>query len=148
MFFLFVPDRPLPPRNIVISDIKADSCYLMWDAPEDNGGSEITNYIVEKRDAGKKKSDFELITFNLIDRRFGVRQHIKSCVFAVFVCVYYNKTLSTLKNLCYRPIITQFQGASVSNSTCLSLSVPPGVQTERQRHVPVQDQSPEQVWCQ
>lgn len=66
------PDRPLPPRNIVLSDIKADSCYLTWDAPEDNGGSEITNYIVERRDASKKKSDFEVLTINLIDRRYGV----------------------------------------------------------------------------
>lgn len=65
-------DRPLPPRNTVVSDIKAESCYLTWDAPEDNGGSEITNYIVERRDASKKKSDFEVQTPNLIDRRYGV----------------------------------------------------------------------------
>lgn len=56
----------------MVSDIKADSCYLTWDAPEDNGGSEITNYIVERRDASKKKSDFEVLTINLIDRRYGV----------------------------------------------------------------------------
>lgn len=57
---------------MVVSDIKADSCYLTWDAPEDNGGSEITNYIIERRDASKKKSDFEVQTTNLIDRRYGV----------------------------------------------------------------------------
>lgn len=67
-------DRPLPPRNIVVADIKADSCYLTWDAPEDNGGSEITNYILERRDASKKKSDFEVLTIHLIDRRYGVSQ--------------------------------------------------------------------------
>lgn len=67
-----VLDRPLPPRNVVVSDIKADSCYLTWDAPEDNGGSDITNYIVEHRDASKKKSDFEVLTTNIIDRRYGV----------------------------------------------------------------------------
>lgn len=70
---LALSDRPLPPRNITVSDIKADSCYLTWDAPEDNGGSEITNYIVERRDASKKKSDFDVLTINLIDRRYGVR---------------------------------------------------------------------------
>lgn len=58
----------------MVSDIKADSCYLTWDAPEDNGGSEITNYIVERRDASKKKSDFDVLTINLIDRRYGVRR--------------------------------------------------------------------------
>lgn len=57
---------------MVVSDIKADSCYLTWDAPEDNGGSEITNYVIERRDASKKKSDFEVQTTNLIDRRYGV----------------------------------------------------------------------------
>lgn len=65
-------DRPLPPKNLVVTDIKADSCYLTWDTPEDNGGSEITNYILEYRDASKKKSDFEVLTTNLIDRRYGV----------------------------------------------------------------------------
>lgn len=68
------PDRPLPPRNIVVSDIKADSCYLTWDVPEDNGGSDITNYIVECRDASKKKSDFDILTINLVDRRYQVSQ--------------------------------------------------------------------------
>ena len=69
---VFFADRPMPPRNVVASDIKSESCYLTWDAPEDNGGSDITNYIVERRDASKKKSDFEVLTINLIDRRYGV----------------------------------------------------------------------------
>lgn len=68
------PDRPFPPRNIVVSDIKADSCYLTWDAPEDNGGSDITNYVVEFRDASKKKSDFDVLTINLTDRRYQVSE--------------------------------------------------------------------------
>ncbi|NXI20311.1 TITIN protein, partial [Irena cyanogastra] len=50
-------DRPSPPRNLAVSDIKAESCYLTWDAPLDNGGSEITHYVIEKRDASKKKSE-------------------------------------------------------------------------------------------
>lgn len=56
----------------MVSDIRSDSCYLTWDAPEDNGGSEITNYVVEQRDASKKKSDYDVLTVNLIDRRYGV----------------------------------------------------------------------------
>lgn len=58
----------------MVSDIKADSCYLTWDAPEDNGGSDISNYIVECRDASKKKSDFDVLTINLIDRRYQVSE--------------------------------------------------------------------------
>lgn len=69
---LISTDRPLPPRNIVVSDIKAESCYFTWDAPEDNGGSELLNYIIEKRDATKKKSDWEQLTCCVIDRRYGV----------------------------------------------------------------------------
>lgn len=71
------PDRPLPPRNVAVTDVKAESCYLTWDAPEDNGGSEITNYVVERRDASKKKSDFEVQTVNLIDRRYGVSRKLE-----------------------------------------------------------------------
>uniref|UniRef100_A0A673JKG1 Fibronectin type-III domain-containing protein n=1 Tax=Sinocyclocheilus rhinocerous TaxID=307959 RepID=A0A673JKG1_9TELE len=36
LFLVVSLDRPLAPRNIVVSDIKAESCYLTWDAPEDN----------------------------------------------------------------------------------------------------------------
>ncbi|KAJ8352204.1 hypothetical protein SKAU_G00236800 [Synaphobranchus kaupii] len=65
-------DRPSPPRNIVVSDIRSESCYLTWDAPEDNGGSELTNYIIERRDASLKKSDWELITNSILERRYGL----------------------------------------------------------------------------
>ena len=67
-----VADKPSPPRNLVVSNTTADSCNLTWDAPEDDGGSELTNYIVEKRDASKKKEDWEVVTDSIILRRFKV----------------------------------------------------------------------------
>lgn len=84
-------DRPLPPRNIVVSDIKAESCYLTWDAPEDNGGSDLTNYIIEKRDASKKKSDWEQLTCCIMDRRYGVNNiinivHMRVCLLHTVLC--------------------------------------------------------------
>ena len=29
-----------------------DSCVLLWGAPDDNGGADITNYIVERKPSG------------------------------------------------------------------------------------------------
>lgn len=45
--------RPSPPTGPVeISDISSESCTLSWTEPTDDGGTEITNYIVEKRESG------------------------------------------------------------------------------------------------
>lgn len=45
---LLVVDKPSPPRNLTVSEISPDSCVLSWNPPEEDGGSHITNYIVEK----------------------------------------------------------------------------------------------------
>ncbi|CAH8634151.1 unnamed protein product [Dicrocoelium dendriticum] len=42
------PEAPLGPLEV--SNIKGDSCKLSWNPPSDNGGSPITNYVVEKMD--------------------------------------------------------------------------------------------------
>uniref|UniRef100_A0A3Q2Z243 Titin n=1 Tax=Hippocampus comes TaxID=109280 RepID=A0A3Q2Z243_HIPCM len=48
-----VTGRPNPPLGPVeISNITSQSCVVNWDAPEDDGGTDITNYIVEKRESG------------------------------------------------------------------------------------------------
>lgn len=65
-------DRPSPPRNLAVTDIKAESCYLTWDAPLDNGGSEITHYIIDKRDASRKRAEWEEVTNSAVERRYGV----------------------------------------------------------------------------
>lgn len=43
-----VLDKPGPVRDLKISDISVDRCKLIWDPPEDDGGCEIQNYILEK----------------------------------------------------------------------------------------------------
>lgn len=46
--------RPSPPTGPVeISGITSESCVLTWAEPTDDGGSDITNYIVEKRESGQ-----------------------------------------------------------------------------------------------
>jgi hypothetical protein len=44
-------DKPLPPQGpLDVSDITPETCSLSWKPPTDDGGSPITNYIVEKLD--------------------------------------------------------------------------------------------------
>ncbi|NXT26686.1 TITIN protein, partial [Syrrhaptes paradoxus] len=47
-----VVDRPSPPVGPVIFDeVHKDHMIVSWKPPLDDGGSEITNYIIEKKDA-------------------------------------------------------------------------------------------------
>lgn len=45
-----VLDRPGPVQNLKVSGVTIDRCHLSWDIPEDNGGCDIYNYIIEKCD--------------------------------------------------------------------------------------------------
>lgn len=50
-FQVLVVDKPSPPVGpLDVSDITPDTCSLSWKPPLDDGGSPITNYIVEKMD--------------------------------------------------------------------------------------------------
>lgn len=44
---------------MTVSDIKSESCYIKWDAPLDIGGSDLTNYIVEKKEVGAEEVERE-----------------------------------------------------------------------------------------
>ncbi|XP_055331451.1 twitchin-like isoform X3 [Paramacrobiotus metropolitanus] len=49
-----VMDKPEPPQGpLNASDIHKDGCTLTWKAPEDDGGSEIIKYVVEKMDTSR-----------------------------------------------------------------------------------------------
>ena len=41
-----------PYASISTKDMMGDSCVLQWGAPDDNGGADITNYIVERKPSG------------------------------------------------------------------------------------------------
>lgn len=45
---VIVLDRPGPIRDLKISGITNDRCHLAWEIPEDDGGCDIYNYIIEK----------------------------------------------------------------------------------------------------
>lgn len=47
-----VSDVPTPPEGpLHPTDVTKNSCVLRWNPPKDDGGSEITHYVVEKMDA-------------------------------------------------------------------------------------------------
>lgn len=50
---VIVLDKPSVPKNLKVTDVNENSAKVMWDLPDDNGGSEITGYVVEKRNATK-----------------------------------------------------------------------------------------------
>uniref|UniRef100_A0A3B4TBS6 Titin n=1 Tax=Seriola dumerili TaxID=41447 RepID=A0A3B4TBS6_SERDU len=49
---LDVPAAPIGPANIL--EVTPDSMMIEWRPPKDDGGSPITNYIVEKRESNKE----------------------------------------------------------------------------------------------
>lgn len=46
------PDKPSPPENVHAEEIEGESLTLYWYPPQDDGGAEITNYVVEKKEVG------------------------------------------------------------------------------------------------
>ena len=64
---VYLSDPPSPPRNVLVDDVPgkpgtpevaetgADSARLDWKAPDSDGGSPVTNYVVEMRLAGETK---------------------------------------------------------------------------------------------
>lgn len=48
-------DKPGPPAAFDISEITNESCCLAWNAPRDDGGSPVSNYIVEMRPTDKEE---------------------------------------------------------------------------------------------
>lgn len=51
--FLFV-DKPTAPQDLKPSEVTADSITLTWQTPADNGGSEILEYIIEKKEFNRR----------------------------------------------------------------------------------------------
>lgn len=43
-------DKPLPPRDVNVTDVFKDNCIVHWRPPVDDGGTEISHYIIEALD--------------------------------------------------------------------------------------------------
>uniref|UniRef100_A0A3B4TB17 Titin n=1 Tax=Seriola dumerili TaxID=41447 RepID=A0A3B4TB17_SERDU len=50
-----VSEAPLPPGKIVLVDVTRHTVTLSWEKPDHDGGSKITNYIVEMQPKGDDK---------------------------------------------------------------------------------------------
>ena len=50
----FFSARPSAPRELKFGDITKDSVHLTWEPPEDDGGSPLTGYVIEKREVSRK----------------------------------------------------------------------------------------------
>ncbi|XP_037307899.2 titin-like isoform X1 [Pungitius pungitius] len=50
--FVNVFEKPGPPSELSVDEVSADSVSLSWQPPHYTGGCQISNYVVEKREAG------------------------------------------------------------------------------------------------
>jgi titin len=52
--FVYIVGPPSPPIHPLIGKVLShDSVELSWQLPEDDGGSPITGYLIEKRDVSR-----------------------------------------------------------------------------------------------
>lgn len=51
---LTVLDKPTAPQDLKPSEVTADSITLTWQTPADNGGSEILEHIIEKKEFNRR----------------------------------------------------------------------------------------------
>lgn len=55
---LYFPGKPSPPKNLHATQVDATFITLAWDAPESDGGSPVTAYVLEKMDMKREEYIF------------------------------------------------------------------------------------------
>lgn len=77
-------DTPSAPQNFVVKELKKDSVTLSWNSPLMDGGSKITNYIVEKRESVRKV--YTTVTSNCTANTFKIEELPEGGIFYFRVC--------------------------------------------------------------
>ena len=65
-----VLDTPSAPRDLKANDVTKESVALTWNPPDNNGGSVISHYIVEKKESTKKS--WSTVTMTCVRTSFKV----------------------------------------------------------------------------
>ncbi|CAH8545499.1 unnamed protein product [Schistosoma haematobium] len=71
---VIVMDKPSPPINVEAIDVYAESCKLIWKPPVDDGGTPITDYLVERCD---ETGIWERVSGLVTDNSINVKNLIK-----------------------------------------------------------------------
>lgn len=71
LFFTF-SDTPGPPVNFTFEEVRKKSIICKWDPPLDDGGSEILNYTLERKDNSKVELGWITVTSTLRGCRYLV----------------------------------------------------------------------------
>eukprot|EP00061_Rhincodon_typus_P017001 g45496.t1 len=81
-----VIQRPSAPNDFKVSEIGRSTVYLIWELPDDDGGSPITGYLIEKREINRKT--WTKVIDRLQDLEFSVPDlfHGKDYLFKVAAC--------------------------------------------------------------
>lgn len=48
--YLPIQDKPDPPETCKVTDVFYDNCVVHWTPPKDDGGTDITKYVIEALD--------------------------------------------------------------------------------------------------